>query len=445
MRPLPLLALVLSGCQVAYVAHAREVRALLSEERYGAAADLESAREEGYSEGERVLFLLNRGVLREDAGRFAASNDDLQDADERLIAFHARSTGGALARGLAAGSAGDYLGEDFERVWVNVLGAMNHLALGDRDGALVEARRLDARLDVLGEERGRGRYRGDAFASWLSGLLHEDDGAAHDALLSYRAALAALPATAPFADARALVCHDLLRIETLEGAPTGDAAGCTPSTAPEDRPLGAGEGELVFVHRLGLVPARDERHEVCGRDPSGAVRCGETPSGLTSPTVQVALPSLSPVPSQIRGARLHVGARPPVGTELVADLEAMAMDSLAERLPEDEREAATRALARLAASTAVRAAESPANAPLRSLVVGVLSDASLSMLEGTDRRSWFTLPGKVRVARLRLPEGPVPVTIELLDADGRTVRWVDAGTVHVAAGRRTFVGLRSTR
>ncbi|MBI5547727.1 MAG: hypothetical protein HY901_27920 [Deltaproteobacteria bacterium] len=449
------LLLVLSACQTPYVSHAETVRSLVRAERFGEAADQEASYQARYSEGERILALLNYGALLHDAGRFRESNACLLEVQDRLADFYRRSAGGEVARSAISGVAGDYLAEDFERILVHLYTIQNYLALGLRDDALVEVRRMTGRLGVLADVQGHGRrYRGDGFAQWIAGLLYEEDGGASDALISYRAALAAFAQGGPPSEeVRALLCADAARVAQRVGV-SADVQGCAEADAarPEAGPLGR-DGEVVLIHAAGQVAERTQRRTHCGFQADGLLWCRqeESQAAPSFKLVSIAVPELRPIAHQIRGAALRLGASAPLRAAVVEDVTDIAIKTLEDRGAEYRRQATTRALARVAASVATGAGaaqldrrKGKGNVALGALV-GTLTDAALSETEEADKRSWFTLPATFAIARTRVSAGPHRIQVDLLDESGQTVRTVDFGTVTIEAGRRTWLGIRAGR
>jgi hypothetical protein len=452
MRALPLaLALWLAGCQASYVAHVDAVRALIAQERFADAAEAEAAFAHADAAADRTLSLLNRGALLHDAGQFAASNACLLEAEDRLADFYRRSRGGELLRSSLSGASGDFLAEDHERLLVHVLAIENALALHQPDEALVEVRRMTGKLGVLADAKGHGRSDpGTALAHWLAGLLEEDDRALDDARLSLTAALGALPEGAP--GVRAALCADLMRVRlqaSVSDAPPVACAAIAPSPGVDD----AETGEVVLLQALGTMGVRGQVRSQCGLLPDGLVRCFESdqplPAGFT--VAAIALPTLTPSTFTIQGARLVDDGGKAAQTEWIEDVQAIAARTLAERLPEDRRQATTRALARLAASAgagigAAKLTRGPGDQQAAiGLLVGALASTALSEAEEVDQRSWFTLPAAFALARLRLAPGLHHLHAELRDARGQVTRTLDLGEVRVRPQARSWLTLRTAR
>lgn len=133
---------------------------------------------------DQVLFLMERGMMKQAAGDLEGSSADFiaaQQAQDRLETL-------SLSKGTSSmvinDTMNDYLGKPFERVLLHNLTALNHLALGRADDAGVEARRAFQYMDA-----GMGtNYPQVAFGWYITALSLQlaDDGA--NAEVAYRRA-----------------------------------------------------------------------------------------------------------------------------------------------------------------------------------------------------------------------------------------------------------------
>ena len=84
-----------------------------------------------------------------------------------------------------------YDGSQIDKVLVHYYKALNYLYLGNNDEALVEARRINLKINEMSEKRMfRDEARIDPFAQVLQGVIYEKMGNYDDALLSYKDAVA---------------------------------------------------------------------------------------------------------------------------------------------------------------------------------------------------------------------------------------------------------------
>ena len=167
----------------------REVQSLLAESRFDeAASHIDSARET-YGASNAVLFHLDRAATLHDAGRYAESDQALDLAERRMDELYTRRFSQAAGRYFLHDATEDYAGEPYERALLHIYRALNHLFLGQGDGAAVEARKVGVFLDDLrARTDGALSYRDDAFAHLLSAMILEDTGELDNARIAWRQA-----------------------------------------------------------------------------------------------------------------------------------------------------------------------------------------------------------------------------------------------------------------
>ncbi|MDC7239984.1 MAG: hypothetical protein PQJ50_06450 [Spirochaetales bacterium] len=155
---------------------------------------IESYKGTAYKEKDRVLFYLDVGMLNHYAGEYEKSNEALELAERAIEELYTKSISKAVASGVLNDNALDYSGEDYEDIYLNIFKALNYIALGDTDAALVEIRRVHIKLNLLedkyrtliddyntsaeaeGElEALQNRFHNDALARYLGLLLFRYD------------------------------------------------------------------------------------------------------------------------------------------------------------------------------------------------------------------------------------------------------------------------------
>src|SRR5207245_9403545 len=120
------------------------------------------------------------------AGRYAESNAQLARAEDRIDALYTVSLHLEAGAFLTNDTTLPYEGEDFEKVMINVIAALNYVSLDRLDDALVEVRKVDQKLNVFNDRNEKKNvYKEDAFARYLSGILYEARGELNDALVAY--------------------------------------------------------------------------------------------------------------------------------------------------------------------------------------------------------------------------------------------------------------------
>ncbi len=148
--------------------------------------------EEGVEGRDGLLYLLDLGLSLHSAGKIEESTKYFLLADKAAEIKDYTSLSTEAATLLTSDQIKVYKGEDFENVLINVYLAMNFALKGDREGAIVEAKRVNRKLYMMITE-GKRKYQQNAFARYLSGTLYEADKNWNDAYVDYKFAADLLP------------------------------------------------------------------------------------------------------------------------------------------------------------------------------------------------------------------------------------------------------------
>ena len=175
---------------------------------------------------DRVLFLMERGMIRLFLGDYDESARDFIAAYDRLdeLETYSLSRGGASM--IANDTVQDFRGYPYERTLLHAFTAKSHLAQANWENAAVEARRLLASLrpETLGD------YPDDAYSRYLAGFCFELIGDRSNARLQYEKAAALAPEakldpdTGRFAGAAASTSNELVCFILIGRAPNPQSA-----------------------------------------------------------------------------------------------------------------------------------------------------------------------------------------------------------------------------
>jgi hypothetical protein len=417
---LAMAATLLAGC-ASYTDRMHLVRADYAAGNYPAAAgaidpdDCESGRDQ-------LVFLLERGTVRQAQGDFVGSNEDFEHAYRVITDFEERAKI-SLRDGLSEtqallvnDTALPYKGEGFEKMLLHAMKAINYLMLSDLEGARVEIKRLDERRkieqeahereiaqsqeqaqennlsaeQVSGVEQNLYNSYGPAlqiakriqslylspFGSLVSSLVYDLEGEYDEALVDMRRVMAEAPQFAAAAlDAYSLGADDLPPPPvSLDLRKTGDL--------------------VVFFH-CGLAP---EKREV-----SLAIPVGDA-------WIAIAFPFYAEIPTAVDHADVFIDGALAGSTRLVGDVEAQAVKSLVEQAPALVIRQMVRAVVK---GVAAHAAEKENG------WAGFLVNMYNILSEQADLRSWLTLPKSLQAFRYYPPVGKHTVRIAVADAGGR--------------------------
>ena len=424
------------------------------------------ASKELYGEKSRLIWHMDNAMIAHLEGDVDKSNRAVQAAEKTIEELYAKSLTREASSFLTSDASLPYEGEDYEKVFLNVLGALNYALAGNRDEAVVEAKRADLKLQERARRYKDSPYSEDAFVRYLMGLIYEDGGEINDAWISYARAIAVyekqqgvfgvrVPAALVQRAARA--AKQLGFFEELQSL--RDRYGELVDRALSDR----GGGRLVLVEMAGMVPFKVEQRiemtlasgipfvtaqEVTSKeesDVSSALSVARSLPGATN--IVIAFPTMQANPPVTPPARISVraGSDPSVAystvCEVVHNLGAIAPLTLKERMGAIWGRTVARAVVKfLLAYAAQKAGEAAGGKDYGWLVgalAGAVTTAALSASEHADTRQWGTLPYEVRMAVLDLPEGVHEVE---LTSGGQQWKIPD---IKVTPGRATWRVLRT--
>ena len=170
-------AVVLSGCGLSMHDHYSHVRPKLLERDFeGALAYVDSVKESFYGKDNALLYFMDKGSLLSDAKRYKESNACFEQAKDVAEALYTESIHKHIESYFTTDNALPYPGEDFEKVMLHVVSALNNVGASDLSSGLVEARQVSEQLTFLNDKyETKSVYKDDAFTRWLSGKIHEQD------------------------------------------------------------------------------------------------------------------------------------------------------------------------------------------------------------------------------------------------------------------------------
>ena len=389
---------------------------------------------------DRLLFLLEKGTLLNLDEDYAASNEAFELAERTSEEFYGISISNELKGAILNDTLMEYPGEDFERVMLHYLRALNYLALEKQDEALVECRKSDNLLRQISDRlEGKNVYREDALAHYLAGILYEADRNPNDAFIAYRAAYKlytgdykANYGTPP----PPFLLADLAR--TAKGAGLTDElvelcalTGVSPPSGESDDPTSS---ELVLFFDNGWAP-RKQRKDIYLPVPA---------SDLLLP-VKFSVPEFIGRPPDVAFARVLVDGAEAGRTYLVENVGAIAVKNLDDRIGRKVVKTVARVAAKQAALEVTVNKIRKEHGENAAAFARLGMQLALNFSEAADIRSWQTLPWEVQLARLPVTPGTHHIALELVDRHGRTVEEEELGVIYAPPGKKAFLQYRNFR
>ena len=385
--------------------------------------------EKEYGAKSRVLYGMDRGMTLQLAGDYRQSNAVLEAAEEEVDRLYTRTVRSETLAFMTNDNALPYEGEPYEQVMINVLKALNYACLNEWEDALVEARRIDHRLNVLADRvKDKGAYRDDGFARYLTGVLYESAGDVNNAFIAYRNAYETFESTRAWArtGVPAQLKTDLLR--TADALHLSQEFAEYQRTFPDTSWLSSQAqqqlAQVIVISYNGRAPRKEDQFldlpisldalqlVLLNRGILQSNRRQDRAFdsvlyGLNGRVVRVALPRLVPQKTQVPVDTVQLvadnGHSIPLRTETVQNVTALAEKALSERIAAITVKALARAAVKFSlAEGATRGAQQAAGkdaAPWVGLVVGLLTKGLAVASEEADKRSWRTLPDEIHLAR----------------------------------------------
>ena len=447
----PLLVIALAvGCS-SYSSRSPLIREALVRADYEAA--LEEVEKIGRSDSE-LLYCYERGLILHESGDYAGSNQAFERAEQLLDELYTRSISREIASVTINETIVKYRGDAFEAVFVNYYKILNYLYLGEIEGALVECRRLNARLQLI-HDAGETYFVDNAFLRYLTALVYELGGEWESAEVSYRAAAQRYAADSTGTGAPRWLYCDAAANAALMG---DDAQVLDYRARAECDSLPAETGRVALLVECGSVARKVEAsftvpifesdrwddedefsRELASRRGTTYAHPPEVKYWLS-----VALPALQVDPrhysrvvvrATLEGGRRRgeEGEEVEVQAACVEDLDVQAARAFAEKEGDVVLRAVARALAKYLATSVAEEQDETLGALVN--LLGVVTETA-------DTRSWTALPASIHLARLDLEPGRYRIETEVFNADGLSFRIETLSGVEVRRGGLTVRSLR---
>lgn len=364
---------------------------------------------------DQLVYLFDYATALQIAGQYKASSDIYLQADkvgESKDYLSVSRFGGSL---LLGEEFTQYKGDDYEKLLIHVMSALNFVMLHDRESALVEVRRLNEKLEYFRIEEKK-EYDKNTMAMYLSAMLWEADRNWDSAYIDYERAYKRDP-NIP------LLKEDLVRAARRAGRNDmyekwSKLFGIRPRPEWSDKNM----GEIVLIYQQGWGPRKIERPRVV------------TQYGFISP----GFPALSPVPAYTKKARLQI-ASPQISaeTQFVYSVEEAAIKAL-------EAEYAPLIAKRIAGYIAKEAMGRQIGKKNEAL--GVVASLAMHISDRADLRQWSTLPSSFQVARIYLPAGQYNIRVQgLSEAGQESGEAMPERLIEVRPRETQFISWRSFR
>lgn len=377
-----------------------------------------------------LLYYLNRASVYWMKGDLDSSNAFFQRADYYVEDYQKNYASKVLSF-VTNPKVEPYAGEGFEQILIHYYTTLNYAQKGDLDAALVECKRMLLKLQKITDYyNGKNKYKRDAFAHNLMGMIYDAQRDYNNAFISYRNALEIyedeytklLGSYTPVQ-----LKKDLIRTARLTGF-YEDQRKYEEKFNMKYEPESAENGTLLFFWNNGLGPVKDEASINFAIIPAGGgyVNFVNTELGMVLPFyvgdndqsnslaglkfIRVAFPKYVtrlPVYNTATGAVDSLNLQSTF--EVAEPINAIAYRSLEDRMFKELSEALLRlALKQLAAAQARKQNEG----------VGAALSLINAITEQADTRNWQLLPYAIYYSRMSVPQGTISYNLKTTGDNG---------------------------
>jgi hypothetical protein len=401
--------------------------------------------------GNEVLIRMERGVLLQALGEYEKSSHEFEQAKKRIRYFEDKAVISATRTTTQAGSliineqVQPYEGEDFEKILIHGLDAVNYLMQGDLEGARVEIRNAYTRQKALydkhakelekakknretdwerslqdadpgGYDRLQSEARSvssiyqNAFAYYISSLVYELGDEPDEAYIDLKKAIAAVPHSRS-------IQKDLIRLS--KELNFREDTEMWESRYGKDESTTGDMVDVFVIFQLGLAPYKA----------AVGIPILLSEGGFVS----ASMPVYRFTPTSLRsGSILYDGHSQE--TSVVSDTDAIAARNLLDKFPILFAKQIARTYFKARATNKLSREYGAWGA-----VGGTLASV---ITEQADLRTWSSLPKEIQVARVFVPGQTTNITIKSIPGAYKEIVDIPEGARHlIVLCRATDVGL----
>ncbi len=370
---------------------------------------------------DRLLWHLEAATILDRKGDYEQSRDLWLKADriaDELFTISIKKTATSF---VVSESSTDYEGEDYEQVSIHSMLAHQFISQDRLAEARVEARRINTKLSEINQKfnpDGKYRYREDAHARYLSGIIFEALGELDSAIVDYEKArvlyegdfsgyvLGGVPSGVIQGLYRCLLLRGRTDRVGFVTSRYANILGSTRSTGKYGEFVTS--GEIVVIHELGRVARKIAREEFLT---------------IGGQLVRFSSPMIRPNPIQDLGTGVTLDTKGFTRAENTVYFDAIAQDSLENR----RGRMIAKQMSRLLLKGQINYQARREFGPLGGLAANVLTLAA----ETADTRSWSTLPQAFYVTRVRVTPGTYNIIVKTNGQDRATTVTVPRGGIQI--------------
>jgi hypothetical protein len=374
----------------------------------------------------KILYLLDRGVVSQMLGKYEQSIFFFSEAD-KLIEDYKKRLGNEAISLITNPMVKPYLPEDFEVVLINFYQSINYISSEKWEDALVECKRANIKLNQLNDKYKdhKNHYQRDAFIHLLMGLIYDAKKNYNDAFIAYRNAYEIYESD--YAKNFNLSTPKQLKMDILRTASkTGfreDLAFYENKFQLKYKPNKQEGGQLLFFWLNGFGPVKSEWGFTFTSQPGdlGWVHFHNDEMGMSFPffignlsdkdrnricnldITRIAFPKYTTRQPYFESASLSLNDSTSYKLQIVENINEIAYKVLKDRMIRELGNSLLRVALKKSVEKIIKNEDETLG-----FLVGIVN----SLTEKADTRNWQTLPFSISYCRIPLIEGKHNLKLE---------------------------------
>lgn len=377
---------------------------------------------------DQLVYMLDYATALQSAHQYQESASEFQRAQKVADLQDYHSISNIAAAALTSETMIQYKGDNFEKVMINGLNALNYLELGSLDDALVEAKLLNQKLYKMKNEGGA-NYDQNPYAFYLSAMIWEAEKKWDDAYIDYKRVYDLEPSF-PYLHA------DLVR--SAMKAQRTDELSEWKKAFPEIKPAAEWNdneyGEVVMIFSQGWGPRKQPRPRAPKFPHLLAVNSITQRARLEVEPVSNAAPTAASAAEVANGNTVGIAAFT-AKTETLFNVEKVAIKTLDDDFGRLIASRVGGTVAKDVVADQIRQ---------KNEALGMIAWVAMKASDQADLRQWSTLPQTLQVARIRVRPGRYKVrAIGLVGNGFPSGEQLPDRDVQIKAGQKFFFNWRS--
>jgi len=421
-------------------------------------AMVESIRKDGkklYGQTNAFLYNMDLGVLFHYMGEYDSSNVYLIKAAEIHHDLFTKSVSNEAASLLTNDNVRPYRSKPYELIMMHQLTALNFMALGKFQEALVESRKAQLLMNEWERTQAKdGKYHTDGMFHLMSSLAYEGAGEADNSLISlFKSVEAYKGGPVKLPDEVEGFAYDRLKAGDREG--DVKKLGIGPGSGANKWSADQGASEIVVVGYGGRGPTMKERNWQGTYTPGGRLLISvpgtsevidmvappmpagkAVGAGVTS--IKVSLPELQTFTANASYFTARLDDAAEVKSVVINDLDKQAKKALDDAWADIVTRTVIRVVIRTIATEEAKKRMDTGNSAADFLLKAATTVAA-DQMEKADIRMCFLLPKTIQIARIPVAPGTHSIALNVYDAHGNVVGKRVYNDIVVKSGEKKVV------